>query len=347
MISVFLWALALAAICWSFYGRAQWLAGLYTVGLWWVAPHLATFNFGLGTLMSESVSTALFIFGLAVLARAAPSRRGLALSGVAFGAAALTRPYFEFVLLHPLLLIGAAGSVWSWYRNRKGAGGPRAPWAVALFTVALSAQAITVPWRVYRLAEFGSPSLTNFDQLTNWAFVADEQLPTFHHSGNAACHADPDLCELVRANRADLRPSLVKKLALMTAVTRPLAWARFKWANLDWLWFGAPWGDLSRYSSLAMEGSILLGLFVLVTFAAFVRVVQGGRATAPLEVIWIAFVGANFLGFFLFQFEWRYSHALRVAAYLMPLLFAAVPRSQPKPEVGIEVSGRSAASGPA
>lgn len=348
-LSVVLWGGALWLIVWStgFTGRFRWYmaAGVSTL---WLLPAHRTWTFGFGSVMSEASSHALFFGGLACVVGGVMTDklRPFLAGGVFIGLATLIRAFFEYA---GLFMFGLAPMVmmagWFWYHRREGAswrylwvrvrtvfhpGGPRVVKCAAfLLGVLLVSQAVLLPWRAYKFYHFDTGSLLNFQTryTWNWAWVPDDQLPWFHHGGNAACHANQELCRLIFRQKSEVSGKLQRDLALLTLVRHPWKWMKLKARKLNWLWIGRDWASIAGNPALWIEGLVLLGLG-LGGFTGLGVIAWRRRSVEAVVLLSVAgaFVAMNVTVFTVFQFEWRYAQGVRELMVFLPMWALAVHR---------------------
>lgn len=305
-------------------------AGLLSLWLW---PGGGEFLFGMGSVLSEGVSHAFLLMGLAgVVGVLRSSHLGwAALAGVGLGGAALSRIFFVglypvLIVLPGLVLVALAIQAArrrAWPDPRRGA----LRVALLLLMAGVTGHLIFQPWRNQKKHIYKHERLIQADAkyTWKWAFAADADIPWYHQSGNAACHADPELCRYVQTHWDELAAAEIPRLALRTLLHHPLRWLAFKIEHLNWLWMGRSWQDLLHaHVALFVEGLVqaALGLVGLVglAWAALRRRRPEARWGLALAT---AFVGLYAATFLILQYEWRYALGLRMFCYALPLVLWA------------------------
>lgn len=347
--NAFVWALALY-LCFRIVpvSRRGWINFLAYASIL-ALPALREWTFGFGSLMSEGLSNAFFLIGFVWLVHGVETerRKSFVIAALTMALATYFRIYFKYaaqfifgfsilvVLVCMLWRVVRGGTSFRNFarsllpRRRRQSDAAEGPdqrsrrfltncmIGFLVFTVALE------PWRIYKHARMGQRRLysATLESQYGLLWLADEEVPGFVTAANPACHADPRLCQLVRANRESMTGEHLRNLALLTLVTHPFEWFADKAKDLDWLWFGRDW-EFAFFEEpwLAVEGVLLLVLG-LAGVGLLLRELALGHAHPyrAFGILIFSFGLMNVLLFTLLYYEWRYAQPIRVLAFFLPL----------------------------
>jgi hypothetical protein len=340
-LSVILWTMALSSV-FLLFPRPKPALRFFALSSIWLLPHFRDFIFGFGSILSESFSTAFFVIGCSFLWAAIRERRlrDFVFAGLAFGLAANYRMYFLMsmrVVLACFLLFAIIDAIRS--RTLRPLAGPTL--AMMFFLATL------LPWSMYKLDReetidwSTAPPEYSYGRLWN----PEAEKVWWAHTANAQCQADPQLCEVIWSNREKLTGEDYLRLAIMTTVSHPLSVARVKLAKLSYLWFGRSWRELIASPLAMLEGTLFIIAGVIGSFFLGRRAIRS-RDKADLIAcgLIIVFLSYNVALFAFLHFEWRFSTALRCAAFLLPWFATAQRREQPWAEESRQIGSADSAT---
>lgn len=329
--NVFLWSICLfvSFLCLPITRRRS-----VDLVLWlsfFLLPAFRAWMFGLGSLMSEGPSHAIFVASVSLLVRAALDR-SLKLwiaAAVTMGIAAHFRSVFETfgknMFLIPLIL----GTGWVIIELFRGKGPRSLPILKCLFAGWLAFTLTLSPWRMYKQSKFGHSEW--YFQTERYKFgpqwMTDAEVARLPFA-NTGCKIDPQLCAMIQASSAPLADQTYRDLMFMTFATHPGAWIKFRIRHAHAFWFGATEEVLGAHPGLIAEGTILLltGLAGLFGLAWIVWRRRREEAVLQIAGAFAVFVALNMSIFLFFHMEWRYSQSARTFAYYLPLWVLAINR---------------------
>lgn len=294
-------------------------------------PAFRAWMFGLGSLMSEGPSHAIFVASVSMLVRAILDRSILLwiAAAVSMGIAAHFRSVFETfgkaMFLIPLIF-GTAWVIIELWRRKS----PHAlPILKCLFAGWLAFTLTLLPWRLYKKERFGHSEwyyqTERYKYGPQWMTDAEVARLPFANTG---CKIDPQLCAAIQANTLPLEDRTYRDLMFMTFFAHPGKWLSFRIKNGHAFWFGATKQDLPAHPALIVEGGILLltGVGGLAGFAWVLWRRRSDEAVLQVACAFGVFLALNLSIFLFFHMEWRYSQSIRTFAYYLPLWVLAINR---------------------
>jgi hypothetical protein len=332
------------------------MAAIATIILMVFFPFTTLYVLGMGVVMSEAHSTATFLIGLFVFARALLSNsKGLAFfSGVIVALALLLRAYYDVAI--SFMIAGAfLVLMYQYARNSLDRSGRLKTWddrpikkntAVLLLFFSLGVFLTTVPWRLEMKKLHGTYALIIAGS-NNWnlQWRPSDKLAGFQHAANTSCIVDAQLCARVNASVEFQDTDLRRSLSIKTFFAHPVDWTLHRIGNFNWFWFEGTYSRAAEETPWEYFFRIFEGVFFLLAHVAAIslavrlapEILSKDRLPSSHSVLFGFVLGFYALSFALFMtipFETRYSWPARLAG---PLIFfwliyldAFFKRSSPK-----------------
>jgi hypothetical protein len=211
-----------------------------------------------GTVSSESLSTAFWAMGLLVLllAVARPSIWLAIFGGLAFALGAYVRGQIDIVVLIGVAIVAADALLFALYGSRLGTQTSvlQQFWSnrqlVMLLVAAITFIGATAPYRIYKAARHGTFMFTSPEYYYKYLWMHPDEYPPIagfilRGGGPVACHVEPRVCAEIRKTRETLGEDVYsykfyKRMAVLTFLSRPASWIRYRLAHVRDYWFSKP-----------------------------------------------------------------------------------------------------------